>query len=151
MALCSLHGEPTTACVCQHLWAGSGRGWVAAGGDELGRPDAWCLRCSAAWRDIGGWTDALGRMAGMRELCAECYDALRRRQIGRSSTAHAGRPFAPDTGRLAAGSQGSSKRYGVSAGHMALLSAAPIQPASLDGQRLSLGEAPPSGAVVTNS
>jgi hypothetical protein len=76
---CGTHGAQAETLVCQHIFE-SLRTRVAVGffwsaSQDAPRPDAWCALCEDRLLAAGGeWTEALAEQAGLRPLCAECYD-----------------------------------------------------------------------------
>jgi hypothetical protein len=78
---CKLHGRNERTFVCKHLTTGEGLGFFTAQSDQR-RPDAWCVACERVRIQQGGaWNDVSEEYAGIRMLCAACYDAARAKNI----------------------------------------------------------------------
>lgn len=76
---CAQHGRQPATFVCQHivqtLKDGEPRGFWWADDQDTPRPDAWCSACEAKVQESGGeWNDENETFAGVKLLCASCYD-----------------------------------------------------------------------------
>ena len=76
---CKAHGAQAETIVCQHilesLQTRVAVGFFWSGLQDIPRPDAWCALCEDALSAAGGeWTEGLAEQAGLRPLCAGCYD-----------------------------------------------------------------------------
>jgi hypothetical protein len=75
---CKTHGAQAEALVCQHIFESLSTrvavGFFWSASQEIPRPDAWCALCEERLLAAGEWTDGLVEHAGLRVLCAACYD-----------------------------------------------------------------------------
>lgn len=80
---CRRHGDSHATFVCGHLASRSLAGFHTARDPEDPRPDAWCERCEEVLRAEGGaWNEASEAFAGIKLICAGCYDDVRARNEG---------------------------------------------------------------------
>ena len=79
---CPTHGARDATFVCQHLPSGSGVGFHQEPDpddpDALW-PDAWCDACETMRVAEGEWNERSKTFAGIRVLCAGCYQTTRAR------------------------------------------------------------------------
>ena len=81
-AECASHGNRDATFVCQHLASGTGLGFHWAVDPEepdLVWPDAWCDACEDVRRREGEWNDRSEAFAGIKLVCAGCYEQARER------------------------------------------------------------------------
>jgi hypothetical protein len=86
---CPIHGEQPETFVCQHvvqtLRDGVPRGFFWANNTNETRPDAWCSDCnSRVATSAGEWTPEAEALAGVRLICAACYDRAKAINLGTS-------------------------------------------------------------------
>lgn len=77
---CNTHGERPAAYMCQHLVAGSGRGFNWARDPENSDeqcPDAWCDACEQVLNVEGAWTSRATDFADIKVVCTCCYETIR--------------------------------------------------------------------------
>jgi hypothetical protein len=91
---CERHGKRRATFVCSHL-VGSLRTQQALGyyhAEDPGNPypHAWCGLCDRYLFDHGGeWNDETEAFAGVKVLCSECYDEIRKINLNKPSLADA--------------------------------------------------------------
>jgi len=76
---CARHGPSQTTFVCQHLSLGSGLGFHCFDDPGNPRPDAWCDACNAHFLEEGEWNERNEAIAGVKAICAGCYDSAEAR------------------------------------------------------------------------
>ena len=81
---CDTHGRSDAAFVCQHLIAaapeavlGFHQTYYDPDNREWGDLGGWCDRCDVVWAREGEWTDAMGKFAGLRLVCASCFSEIK--------------------------------------------------------------------------
>ena len=81
-AECANHDSRDAAFVCQHLISGTGLGFnwaIDPNEPDLVWPDAWCDACEEVRRREGEWNDRSEGFAGIKPVCAGCYEQARER------------------------------------------------------------------------
>ena len=85
---CSEHGKQQATYVCQHIVQSlldrKPRGfWWSSECSENPRPDAWCSECEDLVNRVGEWNDESEGFAGVKLLCAACYDQAKEMNLGK--------------------------------------------------------------------
>ncbi|HLL22246.1 MAG TPA: hypothetical protein VK427_08945 [Kofleriaceae bacterium] len=81
LVTCGEHGETPATFACCHLTLGVACGYHASA-DALDDPwpNAWCDLCEEAFQAQGGeWNDVSEKVADIKLMCTDCYDAARDR------------------------------------------------------------------------
>ena len=79
---CETHGESFATFICRHLQSGEGKGFFCADDPNDSHPDAWCFECDEALKRGGGvWNEQSDKQAGVKMVCANCYDEMRARRL----------------------------------------------------------------------
>src|SRR5688572_24438369 len=79
---CDTHGAADATFLCQHLAGGERLGFYIgydSDNPDALYPDAWCGGCDKVRQAEGGWNDKSEKFAGIKLLCAHCYEAARDR------------------------------------------------------------------------
>jgi hypothetical protein len=71
---CPRHGQSHATYVCGHVVRNAGLGFVQSDQVVDPRPDAWCDACERVRQREHGWNDVSEAYAGIKIVCASCYD-----------------------------------------------------------------------------